>query len=73
VAGLGVTIEPLIGVAVERGGHVRVGLEDALLGTDFRNVDLVRHAQRRIAAAGGRLAGAAEVREQLATARSMDR
>jgi 3-keto-5-aminohexanoate cleavage enzyme len=62
VAGLGVDIEPLIEAAVERGGHVRVGLEDAPLGADTDNRTLVQRAARRIGAAGGRLATPAEVR-----------
>jgi uncharacterized protein (DUF849 family) len=65
VAGLGVDIDPLIEVAVLRGGHVRVGLEDTPLGSGLRNRELVQGAQRRIAAAGGRLANAAAVRERL--------
>jgi uncharacterized protein (DUF849 family) len=65
VSGLGVDITPLIPEAVERGGHVRVGLEDAPLGTDRSNVEWVEHARREIEAAGGRLAAAEDVREQL--------
>jgi len=66
VAGLGVEIEPLIACAVARGGHVRVGLEDAPLGSDIGNRELVIRAQQRIAAAGGGLASAADVRKRLA-------
>lgn len=62
VAGLGVRIEPLIGAAVRAGGHVRAGLEDAPLGCASGNRDLVEHAARLVAEAGGVLAGAAEVR-----------
>ena len=40
VAGLGVEITPLIGEAVVRGGHIRVGLEDAPLGTSADNLGL---------------------------------
>ena len=36
-AGLGVDVRPLIPDIVSRGGHVRVGLEDAPLGTSIRN------------------------------------
>jgi uncharacterized protein (DUF849 family) len=68
VAGLGVEIEPLIDTAVARGGHVRVGLEDAPLGCEVGNRELVRRAQRRITAAGGKLASASEVRQALAAA-----
>ena len=53
VAGLGVDIRPLIQAAVEAGGHVRVGLEDAPLGTGITNVEWVREAASLIRAAGG--------------------
>jgi uncharacterized protein (DUF849 family) len=62
VAGLGVDVRPLIPLAVAAGGHVRVGLEDAPLGTGMTNLDWVRAAADLVAAAGGRLAGPAEVR-----------
>ena len=62
VAGLGVEIEPLIGAAVRAGGHVRAGLEDAPLGCESGNRDLVERAARLIAATGRDLADAAEVR-----------
>ena len=62
IAGLGVDIAPLIPVAVERDGHVRVGLEDMPFGCAARNVELVRAAVGTIAAAGGRVARAAEIR-----------
>ena len=68
VAGLGVEIEPLLAAAVARGGHLRVGLEDAPLGSRARNLELVQRAQRRISDAGGRCATAAEVRRDLASA-----
>jgi 3-keto-5-aminohexanoate cleavage enzyme len=62
VAGLGVDIEPLIDVTVERGGHVRVGLEDAPMGCASSNREIVERAVRRIESAGGRLAGPDSVR-----------
>ncbi|MFB6311839.1 MAG: 3-keto-5-aminohexanoate cleavage protein [Salinirussus sp.] len=65
VSGLRVDISPLIREAVNRGGHVRVGLEDAPLGTDRSNVDWVEHAAAEIRAAGGTVASAAEVRATL--------
>lgn len=65
VAGLGVDIAPLIGPAVARGGHVRVGLEDAHFGCDLPNRAHVESAARAIAASGGRPATAAEVRAAL--------
>lgn len=69
VAGLGVEIAPLIDVAVARGGHVRVGLEDSPLGCASDNRALTADAVRRIAAAGGRVASAPEMRAALKAAR----
>jgi 3-keto-5-aminohexanoate cleavage enzyme len=40
ISGLGVDVSPLIGEAVARGGHIRVGLEDALLGTPASTTNL---------------------------------
>ena len=65
VAGLGVDVEPLIDLAVTRGGHVRVGLEDAPMGCDKGNLALTQAAAKRIQAAGGKLATTAEVRAAL--------
>ncbi|MGY2049975.1 3-keto-5-aminohexanoate cleavage protein [Methylobacterium sp. JK268] len=65
VAGLGVDILPLLPAAVARGGHVRVGLEDAPLGTDATNLGLVEAAVEGVARAGGRPATAAEIRQVL--------
>ena len=46
IAGLGVDIRPLIPAALARGGNVRVGLEDAPLGSEMGNLDWVREARR---------------------------
>jgi uncharacterized protein (DUF849 family) len=64
-AGLGVDIEPLIEATMRRGGHVRVGLEDACFGCEIGNRALTEQAVKRIEAAGGRPAAAAEVRAAL--------
>ena len=64
-SGLGVDVTPLIQNAVERGGHVRVGLEDAPLGTELKNVEWVERAKAEIHAAGGEIATPAEIRETL--------
>jgi uncharacterized protein (DUF849 family) len=61
-AGLGVDIRPLIGMAVERGGHIRVGLEDRPWGVNETNRGLVEEAVRLVRAAGGEVATPAEVR-----------
>lgn len=66
VAGLAVDIRPLIPAAVAGGGHVRVGLEDAPLGTDVPNVRWVEQAAAAIENAGARLATATEIRRTLA-------
>jgi len=68
VAGLGVDIRPLIPVAVARGGHIRVGLEDRPWGVRETNRALVEEAVRLVRAAGGEPASAAEVRAQCAAA-----
>ena len=62
VAGLGLDVKPLIGPAVERGGHVRVGLEDRPWGVRETNKGLVEEAVRLVRAAGGEPASAGEVR-----------
>jgi uncharacterized protein (DUF849 family) len=64
-AGLGTTIEPLIPAVVQRGGQVRVGLEDVPFGHPAGNVEQVRQARRLVEAAGGQCASAAEVRARL--------
>lgn len=66
IAGLDVDVMPLVEYAIERGGHVRVGLEDAPFGTHKTNLQWVEEACRLIRAAGGEVAGAAEVRSWLA-------
>jgi 3-keto-5-aminohexanoate cleavage enzyme len=65
IAGLGVDVLPLVPAAVAAGGHVRVGLEDAPLGTSIGNAAWVKRAAAAIRAAGGTLATAAEVRAAL--------
>jgi uncharacterized protein (DUF849 family) len=65
VGGLAVDILPLAPAAAARGGHVRVGLEDAPLGSARSNLDWVRAARSTIERAGGALASAAEVRAAL--------
>ena len=65
-AGLGVDVRPLIAETVTKGGHVRVGLEDAPLGTTIGNVAWVEDAVRLVRSAGGEPATAADVRRELA-------
>lgn len=66
VAGLGVDIRPLIAPAVARGGHVRVGLEDAPWRTPLTNAQWVKEAAKMIRAAGGEPATTKDVRAALA-------
>jgi uncharacterized protein (DUF849 family) len=65
IAGLGVDVSPLAEAALERGGHVRVGLEDAHFSTDRTNVDLVKDAVRQIRTAGREPATADDIRAEL--------
>jgi uncharacterized protein (DUF849 family) len=69
VAGLSVDVLALAAAAVQRRGHVRVGLEDAPLGSTRSNLDWVRAGRRAIEAAGGQLASSAEVRAALKSRR----
>ena len=65
IAGLGVDVTALIGPAVARGGHVRVGLEDAPFGCAAGNVALVEDAVTHVRAAGGEPATVAQMRAAL--------
>jgi 3-keto-5-aminohexanoate cleavage enzyme len=67
IAGLGVDATGLIAAAVERGGPVRVGLEDAPFGCEMGNVALVEDAVGRVRAAGGEPASAAAMRSELSS------
>ena len=72
-AGLGVDIRPLIGAAVTRGGHVRVGLEDAPWGSELSNRHWVEEAVRVVREAGSEPATPAEVRAALAASDAKSR
>ena len=67
IAGLAADVRPLIGETVARGGHVRVGLEDAPLGTTMGNLAWVEEAVRLVRENGGEPATGADVRHALAT------
>ena len=59
---------PLIKPAVERGGHIRVGLEDRPWGVRETNRALVEEAVNLVRAASGDPATAADVRATCAAA-----
>jgi uncharacterized protein (DUF849 family) len=62
IAGLGVELDQLRDAAVARGGHLRVGLEDAPPRLQHEQRELVARAARAVQAAGRELAAAAEIR-----------
>ena len=72
VAGLGVDIRPLIAAAAARGGHVRVGLEDAPWHTPMTNAQWVVEAAAKIRAAGGEPATTKDVRAALGALATAD-
>ncbi|MCA0249520.1 MAG: 3-keto-5-aminohexanoate cleavage protein [Proteobacteria bacterium] len=65
IAGLAVDIRPLIGETVARGGHVRVGLEDAPLGSPMSNVAWVEAAAKQVRDSGAEPASGSDVRNAL--------
>lgn len=65
IAGLDVDITPLIDLTVTRGGHVRVGLEDAPFATTRTNIEWTEDAVRAIVRSNGELATADDVRATL--------
>jgi uncharacterized protein (DUF849 family) len=65
VAGLEVDVTPLVEAVVERGGHVRVGLEDAPWGSTRSNRDWVADAVRRLESCGAQPASAQQIRARL--------
>jgi 3-keto-5-aminohexanoate cleavage enzyme len=67
IAALSADVRPLIGETVARGGHVRVGLEDAPLGTTMGNLAWVEEGVRLVREAGAEPATGADVRLALAT------
>ena len=66
LAGVSADVRPLIGETVKRGGHVRVGLEDAPLGTRATNLEMVEEAIKMVRDHGGEPATPAEMRQALA-------
>jgi 3-keto-5-aminohexanoate cleavage enzyme len=67
IAGICADIRGLIGETVARGGHIRVGLEDARLGTSSSNLALVEETVKLVRDHGAEPASAAEMRQALAS------
>jgi 3-keto-5-aminohexanoate cleavage enzyme len=65
IAGICADVRGLIGETVTRGGHIRVGLEDAPLGTTKSNLALVEDAVKSVRDHGAEPASAAEMRQAL--------
>jgi len=63
VGGLAVDVLKLAPAAIARGGHVRVGLEDAPLGSRRSNLEWVQAARRVIEGTGATLASVNDVRQ----------
>ncbi len=66
IAGLDVDLSPILAQAVQLGGHVRVGLEDARHGSPQTNVQITEEAVKAIQRAGGALATPSDIRGTLA-------
>jgi uncharacterized protein (DUF849 family) len=65
IAAVDADLRPLFGETIARGGHIRVGLEDAPLGTPAGNLALVEEAVRIVRDHGAEPASAAEMRQAL--------
>jgi uncharacterized protein (DUF849 family) len=59
-------LRPLFAETIARGGHIRVGLEDAPLGTRATNLELVEEAVGIVRNHGAEPASPAEMRQALA-------
>jgi uncharacterized protein (DUF849 family) len=70
IAGVSADIRGLIAETVARGGHVRVGLEDAPLGTATSNLALVEEAVRMVREHDAEPASAADMRRTLGAGHS---
>ncbi|NNC54236.1 MAG: 3-keto-5-aminohexanoate cleavage protein, partial [Pseudomonadales bacterium] len=62
ISGLDADISPITAEAMARGFHLRAGLEDAPLGCEKSNIQLLGEAIDQIERAGATLATAADVR-----------
>jgi len=66
IAGVSADLHPLFAETIARGGHIRVGLEDAPLGTTASNLEMVEEAVRLVREPGAEPATPAEMRQALA-------
>ena len=66
IAAVNADLRPLFADTIARGGHIRVGLEDAPLGTTTTNLAMVEEAVRLVRQHGAEPATAAEMRQALA-------
>ena len=62
IAAVNADLRPLFAETIARGGHIRVGLEDAPLGTSTSNLALVEEAVRIVRDHGAEPATPAEMR-----------
>ncbi|WP_213289212.1 3-keto-5-aminohexanoate cleavage protein [Bradyrhizobium sp. sGM-13] len=69
-SGVSADLRPLFTDTIARGGHIRIGLEDAPLGTTASNLELVEEAVRLVRDQGAAPATPAEMRQALAAAGS---
>ena len=65
IAAVSADLRPLFADTIDRGGHIRVGLEDAPLGTTMTNLALVEEAVRLVRQHGAEPATTAEMRQAL--------
>jgi uncharacterized protein (DUF849 family) len=66
IAAVNADLRPLFADTIDRGGHIRVGLEDAPLGTATTNLALVEEAVQLVRQHGAEPATPAEMRQALA-------
>ena len=66
IAAVNADLRPLFAETIARGGHIRVGLEDAPLGTKVTNLAMVEEAVRMVRENGAEPATPAEMRLALA-------
>ena len=66
IAAVNADLRPLFPETIARGGHIRVGLEDAPLGMPMTNLAFVEEAIRIVRKNGAEPASPAEMRQALA-------